>query len=141
MKIRIKDNSVRFRITLKELEQLNAEKRVESITETYDDSGELSGAFRYSILAHSGDSDTSCVIQPGSIAVHLSAADVQQLNDPAREGVYLRREVKLPAGKIHRFMAFVEKDRPPVHCEKVEAWVYEEPVGEPPVTRPIGERV
>ena len=140
MKIRIQDNSVRFRITLKELEELNRAGRMVAVTEVYSEDGTaLEGRFEYAVAVAPQNAPSRCAIAPGSITVYLNAADLALLNDPAQEGVYLRWERTLPSGEPRRFMAFVEKDRPAAKCDKPEAWIYESaPDGSPVSTRPIG---
>jgi hypothetical protein len=126
MKIRIQDNSVRFRITLKELEALNQTGRIESVTEVYSPEGTApEGRFVYAVAAADIGASSRCAIEPGSITVYLNDADRVTLNSPSEEGVYLRREHTLASGETRRFMAFVEKDRPASKCDKPEAWIYD----------------
>ncbi len=140
MKIRIKDCAVRYRITLKELDELNSTGRLEAVTEIYSEDGAAhEGSFRYGVAIDKEASASRCAIEPGSIMFHLCADDAERLNAAGQEGVYLRRESRLPGGRIHRFMAFVEKDRPGSTCDKPEAWIYEEKAGAAPDTRQIGE--
>jgi hypothetical protein len=142
MKIRLQDDSVRFRITLKELEGLIHNGRIEGVTEIYSPDGTVcEGRFVYAVSISTGDLPSRCAIEPGAITLYLNAADQATLNDPSQEGVYLRRETRLRSGDIRRFMAFVEKDRPPTRCDKPEAWIYESAKdGRPASTRPIEQR-
>lgn len=142
MKVRIQDNSVRFRITLEELEQLNASGRIEAVSELYSEDGvSCEGRFVYGVAVALDEPAGYCQMQPGSIFLYLSKRDLARLNDPAEEGVYLRREVNLKSGEAHRFIAFIEKDRPPTKCDKPEEWIYQRRPGEAPVTRPIKNKV
>jgi hypothetical protein len=140
MKIRIQDNSIRFRITLAELETLNATGRLEQTTEILGPDGECEGRFVYGATAIEGEAESHWVIGPNAIFIHLNEADMKRLNDPSEEGVYLKREVRLPSGEVHRSMAFIEKDRPSTRCDKPEEWVYEFRAGGQPETRPIPPR-
>ena len=140
MKIRIQDHSVRFRITLKELEELNRQGRIEARTEMYAADGACEGRFCYGVVKSDPDRPSRCEISANGIFLHLDLSDMQTLNQPSEEGVYLRREVTLPNGEMHRFIAFVEKDRPATHCDKPEAWIYETQGGENPKIRPIGKK-
>ncbi len=141
MKLRIQDNSVRFRITLKELDELNACGHVEVVTECYSPDGSTrEGRFVYAVRALAEDSTSYCDLRPDAITLYLNAADRATLKDPAEEGVYLRRETLLPSGDVHRFMAFIEKDRPATRCGKPEAWIYAyAKEGLPASTQPIHE--
>lgn len=138
MKIRIQDNSIRFRITLAELEDLNRSGRLESVTEIYSADGAPEGRFAYGVTAVQEGEPSACIISPNSIFLHLNPDDLARLNDPNEEGVYLKREARLPGGDLHRSMAFIEKDRPSTKCDKPEEWVYEFRPGARPETRPIG---
>ncbi len=139
MKIRIQDNAIRFRITLAELEELNAKGRLENVCEIYGTNGAVEGRFVYGITAAAGTS-ARCVIGANAIFLHLSPDDMTRLNDPSEEGVYLRQEIRTADGEIRRSMAFVEKDRPSTRCDKPEEWVYEHRIGARPETRPIAPR-
>lgn len=138
MKIRIQDNSIRFRITLKELEQLNQERDVVAETVIRDPrTGMVEGRFQYGLARLTPECESRCEIGPASIFIHLNPADLAVLNDPREEGVYLRREARMPDGSMYRFMAFVEKDRPPSKCDKPERWIYDQHPGAVYETRPI----
>ncbi|MFB3786994.1 MAG: hypothetical protein ACE15F_11575 [bacterium] len=139
MKIRMQDNSIRFRITLKELEQLNQEGDVVAETVIRDPrTGMVEGRFQYGLARMKTESESRCEISPAAIFIHLNPADLAVLNDPREEGVYLRREARMPDGSVYRFMAFVEKDRPPSKCDKPERWIYEQHPGSEYETRPMG---
>lgn len=139
MKIRIQDNSIRFRITLKELDELNRVGRIEAISEIYSPDGTArEGRFVYALGTLAGKVPSRCAIEPGGITLYLNGSDLATLNNPSEEGAYLRRETRLPSGEPHRFIAFVEKDRPATRCNKPERWIYEYATdGSPASTRPI----
>lgn len=139
MKIRIQDNSVRFRISLLELEDLNQRGRIEAKTEILSaDGATCEGRFLYAIEKDGRLDSSACVVLPNSIEIRLSPADLDALNDPSQEGVYLKRECVLANGETYRFMAFVEKDRPAARCDKPEQWIYDYRHGDTPEMRPIG---
>jgi len=103
MKIRIQDNSIRYRITLAELEALNETGRLESESEIYSTDGKTcEGRFVYGVTAVAEGEPSRCIVAPNSIFLHLDPADLARLNDPSEEGVYLRREAHLPSGELHR---------------------------------------
>jgi len=142
MKIRIQDNSIRFRITLKELEQLNQKGKAVAETVIRDPrTGMVEGRFQYGLTRLKPESESRCEISPAAIFIHLNPADLASLNDPREEGVYLRREAQMPDGSVYRFMAFVEKDRPSSKCGKPEQWIYELHPGMNYETRPIGTSI
>ncbi|MGI6454127.1 MAG: DUF7009 family protein [bacterium] len=137
MKLRIQDNSIRFRISLKELEEFNQKGQIMAETVQYHpETLEKSCIFQYGIRKSSAD-PSECVIQPGSIILQLDDQDCKTLNNPSQEGVYLQKEVQLMDGTLHRFIAFVEKDRPSTKCDKPEEWIYQKEPGQRPVTLPI----
>jgi hypothetical protein len=139
MKIRIQDNSIRFRLSLREVELFAADGCVRRRTQVVGPNG-LGPVFEYR-LEHDADAAESVVLIEGAdVTVRLSSADRDTLLIPAEEGVYLRREWTAPGGELHRFMAFVEKDRPGSTCIKPEAWIYDAPPGGPLETRPIPPR-
>ena len=139
MKVRIQDNAVRFRITLKELEEWQSGGRLDRSTRIPGTDG-TSRAFRYSVSFSEQEPESSLNLEPYSIELVLCPADFAQLCRPEQEGVYIRREWTDECGTAHRFMAFVEKDRPGSTCTKPEAWIYEEIPGQTRVTRPIPPR-
>lgn len=140
MKLRIKDSSIRFRITLKELEELRAAGRLAK--ETVVPAGEdASLVFRYALEVDRTGKETVLDLQPYAMTVRLSAADFEALARDDEEGIYIRREWQdAGTGQARRFMAFVEKDRPGSTCEKPEEWIYEEVLGQRPRTVPIPAR-
>ena len=125
MKIRIQDHSVRFRISIREAEQLLVNGAIEACAEMFSqETKQFAGRFVYGIKQKEGLSESHCEIQPGSIRLILNSDDCRRLNDPNEEGIYLRYETKLDDGTVHRFMAFVEKDRPASKCNNPETWIY-----------------
>lgn len=136
MKLRIKDNSVRFRITLKEWETLRDTHRLSAVTRVPGRQHALV-EFRYGISRDPDATDSRLEVAPFQFVFVLGREDFEALSDPAREGVYCREEWQRSDGEIERFIVFVEKERPGAACEKPEAWIYEETPGRPPSTRPI----
>ena len=126
MKIRIQDNSIRLRLTLREVEQFARDGSVARRTQVVGPDG-LGPVFTYRLDWDDSLEETKVEIAGGSIAVRLCPADRDMLLREDEEGVYIRREWVAPDGTIHRFMAFVEKDRPGSTCVKQEQWVYDAP--------------
>ena len=91
MKLRIQDNSIRFRISLKE--RKNSIRRVRSWRKRYSiiQRHLKSCIFQYGIRKSSAD-PSECVIQPGSIILQLDDQDCKTLNNPSQEGVYLQKK-------------------------------------------------
>ncbi len=126
MKLRIEDNSIRFRITPEELERLNKRARVEASTKIYSEDGKsVEGEFIYAITVDSEDGPTRCLIEPSFIMLILHSDELNILNDPKQEGIYYQRESTLPSGETHRFMAYVEKDKPVKKRKRPENWLEE----------------
>jgi hypothetical protein len=136
MKIRIQDSSVRFRLTIRETETLLCERRLESFTLVLTPQGP-GGRFRYALSLREELPESTLLLDALSIEFALCPADAQTLLAPDQEGIYLRREWQDAAGQTHRFMAFVEKDRPGSTCIKPEQWIYDVRPGQPPLTVPI----
>lgn len=138
MKLRIKDSAVRFRITLKELDALHTSKRLEKVTWVPPQGDEEPQVFRYALTVNEDAIESRLIIEPFSMTAELSPSDLGVLSDEKEEGVYVRHKWQAPDGSEQRFMFFVEKDRPGSTCVKPEEWVYEERLGERPITKPIG---
>lgn len=136
MKIRIQDNSIRYRLTLREVEALATEGRVTRQTQVLGPDGPDS-IFSYELRHDPTLPESRVKIDGAHIIVSLCDGDRATLLTPEEEGVYIRREWIAPGGEKHRFMAFVEKDRPGSTCIKAEAWIYDLPVNTPVETRPI----
>lgn len=139
MKIRIQDNSIRYRMTLREVETFAAEGIVSRRTQVVGPEG-LGPVFEYHLQYDPGLGESVVLVDGSRIVVQLCPADRDVLLHPGEEGVYLRREWVSPGGERHRFMAFVEKDRPGSTCVKPEAWIYDAPPTGPVETRPIPGR-
>lgn len=139
MKIRIQDNSIRLRLTLREVEAFAGEGVLSRTTQVVGPQG-LGPRFEYR-LEHDADAPESVVeMNALCIAVRLCSTDRAELVSNENEGVYIRREWIAPDGAVHRFMAFVEKDRPGSTCVKKEQWIYDAPPHGPVETRPIPQR-
>lgn len=139
MKIRIQDNSVRFRLTLREVEALGREGSLSRQSEILGPGG-VEAVFGYSIVVAREAATSRVTLEGSSLVLALCGADLETLLRPEEEGVYLRHEWVAPEGKVHRFMAFVEKDRPGSTCVKKEQWIYDAPPHGPVETRPIPAR-
>jgi hypothetical protein len=139
MKLRIKDNSVRFRITLTELEELQSAGRLERRTRVPNPTG-ADAEFRYGAVLDPESMESRVEVEAFSIRLVLCRRDFDRLRAPDQEGAYVKREWEDETGRRHRFMAFIEKDRPGSTCAKPEEWIYEERRGGHPETRPIPEQ-
>jgi hypothetical protein len=137
MKLRILDNSFRFRITLRELEILGGTGRIETAAR-FPPTGNREPSFSYAVSVDPEAPDSELRIDPFRIEFVLSRADLDRLRDPGTEGVYCRREWRDPAGDTVRAMAFLEKDRPATSCDKPEVWIYDHPHGSPRTDRGQG---
>ncbi|AXA37142.1 MAG: hypothetical protein D6691_01885 [Candidatus Hydrogenedentota bacterium] len=132
MKIRVQDSSVRYRVTLRELEELQKQGRIAAECLTPD-----GGTWRYAIRLAPDCEASRLAIEPFAITLELTPSDFQELSRPDREGVYVRREWSDSGGEVRRMIAFVEKDRPAATCEKPEMWIYEGHGKGPQITVPI----
>jgi len=139
MKIRIQDNSIRFRVTLREVEDFAKSGRLERRTAVLSGNGPT-GEFLYAIIHDPAIAESVIAIEGASISFRMCDADRAQLLAPEEEGVYVRREWKNAEGTPQRFLAFVEKDRPGSTCVKPEAWIYDAPPHGEVETRPIPKR-
>lgn len=137
MKIRIQDNSIRFRITVRELETLSTQGSLWSFTTFPNEADEPSQVFGYGIEIGTAEAETRIQFHDGKVIITLSPADLTLLQDDRREGVYFKREPD--AERVERFMFFVEKDRPAATCDKPEHWIYDEVAGKPAGFRPINK--
>ena len=133
MKMRIQDNSIRFRITLKELATLGREGRVRR--ECREPGG---GCLGYGVLVDQALKESQVRLGSCEVELALCEKDFRRLAEPTEEGVYVQREWTDANGEKRRFMAFVEKDRPGVACAKREEWIYEGHRGGESVVVPIG---
>ena len=136
MKLRIQDDSIRYRLTLREVEDFAASGHLERTTQVLGPDGPA-GVFRYALVHAPEQSESTVVVEGGSITLRLGNAEREALISPDSEGAYIHREWKSPEGSVRRFMAFVEKDRPAATCNKPEVWIYDSRAGEPIETRPI----
>ncbi|CAN5494955.1 hypothetical protein BH09SUM1_BH09SUM1_00480 [soil metagenome] len=138
MKLRIQDNSIRFRLTLKEVEELAQRGELARIAR-FPGVGGGGGSFRYALIVRGELAESRIASGSHELALELCDADLRDLCVPDREGVYIRREWTDAEGP-HRFIAFVEKDRPGSTCIKPEQWIYDAVPGQAPETRPIPPR-
>ena len=102
MKIRIKDSTVRFRITLNELEELGKNKEVvcETIQRSPSD-GSLEGSFDYGARISDRFGESQCVFESEGIFFYLTSEDYGRLKHPSTEGIYTTREAVLTDGSVH----------------------------------------
>ena len=111
MKVRWTPESIRFRITPGELEQLRAGQGVTSVLRI------PGGSWQATITPAIPDAPTTLGgAEPGNITLSLSAADLARLSDPVNEGVYFRTPDDEPPVRY-----FIEKDFPCVHPRPKEA--------------------
>jgi hypothetical protein len=136
MKIRIQDDSIRFRVTLKEVEELAQSGSVGRQTRVLTMDGPA-GEFSYGIGAPDASCESVILVGDRAITLLLSQADLAELLKPDTEGVYIRREWVSATGEVRRFLAFVEKDRPAAACNKPETWIYDTAGGDVAETRAI----
>ncbi|MBX7246742.1 MAG: hypothetical protein K1X53_14695 [Candidatus Sumerlaeaceae bacterium] len=134
MKLRIHDDSVRYRITLSELEKLEREGEIVGCANV---PGVCGGVFVYSVRLEPGQGESAVILEESGISLRLCPVDFADLKNPANEGAYIRREWTDGQGETRRFMAFIEKDRPASKCDKPEAWIFEENWSGPSPVRPI----
>jgi hypothetical protein len=135
LKLRIQDNSVRFRVTIKELEELSRDGEIRR--QTAFPSSEGCSRFEYAIHVCNSAVVSTIECRDGAIVATVTHVDLARLLDDATEGIYFRTE---PGDdRAERFMFFIEKDRPAAACDKPEHWIYEERHGKPASTRPAGK--
>jgi hypothetical protein len=140
MKIRIQDNSIRLRMTLREVETFAETGLITRTTQVVTPNG-LGPVFQYSLQYDATLTESEVLVDGASITVQVGPTDRDTLLQPEQEGIYIRREWISPQGTSHRFMAFVEKDRPGSTCVKKEQWIYDAPPNGPVETRPIPAKV
>ena len=111
MKLRITDNSFRFRIASNELAQLQRDGFLECTTTAFTSENEEQ-VFRFRIR-HQPESEKSEVkLEPFAATFVVSSSDLESLSDQSREGVYVESEWVDSQGQLKGFTACVEKDRP-----------------------------
>ena len=126
MKLRIENNSIRFRISPDELTRLNERARLEASTRIYSEDGKnVEGEFIYALTVDNEGGPTRCLIEPSFVMLILHPGELDTLNDPSQEGIYYQREATLADGETHRFMAYVEKDKPVKKRKRPENWLEE----------------
>jgi len=135
MKLRIQDNSIRFRVTLKEVESLLLEGSIERRCELLGTS--TAAGLRYAVVLDPALKDSATSIEAASITLRLSPGDLATLTCPTEEGIYLKREWRGADGAERRCMVSIEKDRPASTCKKIESWIYEGHQGVLETRRPI----
>lgn len=123
MKLRLLDDSFRFRVTSDELGLLQQTGSLLTTSRFPGDDGEV--AFTFGIRIEEGILESRMEAGPGSLQLCLSVQDLQLLLDPDCEGVYLKRQWGDPAGATRRAIAFVEKERRSSPLSGPEDWIYE----------------
>ncbi len=124
MKMHLQDNVVRIRLSLKEVERLLVEKKIESCVETsYQDARQPDGSLSYGVRVDESTQNSWCEISSNGIWLVLSNEDCERLNQPDQEGISFRDESKNNQGPTASFRGCVEKDRPPSKLKKPEKWV------------------
>jgi hypothetical protein len=132
MKLRIQDSSIRFRVTLREVETLLSNKAL--TRECRLPTGDV---FLYGVRIDDHAPESTVQLAGTAMTLILTAADAQSLADSSKEGVYIHREWSDQEGRSQRFMVFIEKDRPGSTCTKPEAWIYDGHSAQEPIIRPI----
>lgn len=126
MKLRIENNSIRFRITPEELARLTDRTRVEAATQLYSEDGRaVEGEFIYALAVDPEGGPTRCRIEPSFIMLVLHPEALDTLNDPDSRRYQYRREATTPEGDLKRFMAYVEVDKPVKKRHRPEDWLDE----------------
>jgi len=126
VKLRIKDNSFRFRVTLSEVDVLREARRIEAAA-SFPGTDGGSSTLTYAVEIDEEIGEGRIEITGSKLTLRLSPEEYRELADPSREGVYLRREWIDARGAARRSIAFIEKDRPGSSCDKPEYWIYEDP--------------
>ena len=122
MKIRWTKNSVRLRITPRELESLRKHERV---------SEEISWGNGYWEASISVGQNTDLWFEKMMLQITISPADVENLAAPQNEGIYFSTHAG-PEGEAIRY--FIEKDFPCAHprageAEEIPTETFEPPPG------------
>jgi hypothetical protein len=123
MKVRWTGESVRFRITPTELATLERGEPIHAALE-------LPGGGWSATVQPDPNGETRLVgVRVGTVALHLSPADVARLADPAEEGVYFHGpRADNPDGLRY----YIEKDFPCAHPRPIEAEEHSETFTPPP---------
>lgn len=110
MKLRIKSNNLRFRITGEELLQLQSTGSIAS--ETYIPTrGNESILMRNEIVVQPEGLTSELKLTEFGFSCRLSRQDMATLVDPENEGVYIKRVGRTPSGEATGFVFYVEKDK------------------------------
>ena len=121
------ESSIRIRISPDELQQLNETAHTQATTEIYSEDGRTrQGHLSYGVAVVSGDQQGHCSLEPNAITIHITKNDLDELNKPKSQGVYLRRETTAPDKTEHRFSAYVELDRPMKRKSREDKWLQHE---------------
>lgn len=122
MKLRIENNSIRFRISPDELARLDEESGLEAATQIFGrDGASVEGEFIYALAVDRTGGSTRCRIEPGYIMFILDPESLDTLRDAG--GYVFHRDVAAPEGGRKRFLAYVEIDRPVTRRNRPEVWL------------------
>lgn len=124
MKLRIENNSIRFRITEEELSVLSRYAPVESAAQIYSADGkQVEGEFVYALQVDTEGGPARCRIKPSFIMLILDLEALESLRAPGGNGYIYQRESTTPDGIVKRFMAYVEVDRKKRKRKRPEDWL------------------
>jgi hypothetical protein len=119
MKLRIRDNSLRMRISPEEFAQLRETGKLQSRCCIPSPAGEVTSLI-YTVEISPDAAESSVVLEPFCIRFIITPSDFEAFSAPKNEGAYFRLEFTNPLGEKDRFTYFLEKDRPGVSCAKPE---------------------
>lgn len=127
MKLRIEDNSIRFRISEEERERLTQRSRIEAATQLFSpDGNSVEGEFIYALAVDVEGGPSRCLIEPSYIMLVLHPDALDALNAPGEGRFCFQREATTPEGELKRFMAYVEIDKPMKKKNRPEDWLDQE---------------
>jgi len=111
MKLRITENSFRFRITSTELAQLQRSGLLECKTVALTAEDE-ENVLRFRISHRREARQSEFRLERLAVNFIISGSDLESLSNQNRESIYLEREWVDSQGQLKRSRAYVEKDRP-----------------------------
>ena len=110
MKLRIHDNSIRFRVAKSELAVLQDEGKIESWIHIPDLGGQVR-KFIYSVIYDGNAPESRTEIKPYVLAMYLGSNDFESLCSPTQEGICTHLEVNNGNESANKLLVYVEKDR------------------------------
>jgi hypothetical protein len=117
MKLRIKSNSVRFRLGEGELEQLSTTGTISCQTVIPSIDG-AEAVFRYDIHKAADSEESDLQLTASGFSCRLDAKALATLMDPSEDGVYVKRVYQSAEGKPQGFVFYIEKDKKSKHGKK-----------------------